>query len=146
MIPAILLALPPAADAGAIGGDLWMFDADIRQAGQEPWMEEVLVVFRAEDYFVGIAPRESAEASYSATLLAEGPIDLEACRLVHLRPGAEPPPDMPGRTILARGSIVILRLPEPTDGPVGMEGVFFVQPLRVYRVRPVSPAGPDGGG
>jgi hypothetical protein len=140
-----MMAVLAAASSLAPGGDLMLFEADIRTVSAEPWMSEVAVVFQSVEYFIGVTDDPQVKGLDGVSQIAAGPVDLDAYRLVHLRPGQELPAELPGTPVFERGTIALVRLFEPTCDPVMIEGVFFVQPLRVQVDRGETPPVPAPG-
>jgi hypothetical protein len=131
----LLVAVLSTAPSDPVDGDLFVFEADIREVGSEPWMAGVSVVFTSADYFIGITRDHRAEDLGIASLIGSGPVDLDAYRLIHLMPGRDRPSGLPGEPVLERGTILLVRLEEPAADPVLIEGTRFVQPLRVRIAR-----------
>jgi bacterial leucyl aminopeptidase len=127
-------------------GDLVVFDRDIRTLETEPWMSAVTIVYREADYFIGVVPGSSATGGIHRSVLAEGPLTLDEFRIGLIPVDGVLPADIPGDVIFTRGSIVIVRLGEPTEDPVSVRGMGILGRLHPYLPGPVSHALPPTGG
>jgi hypothetical protein len=127
-------------------GDLSVFDADVREVSGEPWFEDVTVLFRSTDYFLGVAAGSTLEASGCGSVICSGPVYLDEYRLVHLRNSGLPDRLAPS-VVFLRGDVAVVRgMFDPLAGRAG--DVFFEQPLRPFLTRdagPVSYPGPTDG-
>ncbi len=128
----ILLTTMVATSTGAAAatGDLCLFEIDPLLADEYCVPEDVTVLFRARDYLIVVT--EGEEAIGSATVLLEGPVDIERLVMVHLSSEL-------GAVWLGEiGDVLLLRDDEALVLCPGERPPFFVRP-GIRMVHPLRP-------
>lgn len=123
---------------GTTGGDLLVVDHDIRELNDPSVLEQLDVVYISTDWFLATCELELTELSNQ--VVAEGPVQLEDYRLVHLREENDAgSAGAVGEVLLCRGNVALVRVESENAGLTAYPGVHLVQPLRVYSKRAVEP-------
>jgi leucyl aminopeptidase len=130
---------------GLVPGDLAVLDCDIRTVDSEPWMLSTTVLYRAEEFFIGVLDPADGTVPASATVIAEGPVDLDRLRIGRFRPAEGLPAGIPGEIVFSRGGIFLVELDKPSAEPLLVPGIGFLGRLHPY-VRGRTPVPPPAQG
>jgi len=115
-------------------GDLVFVESDIRNIENNPWMENSQIVHIESDCIL-ILSGGSAPDGINWLVVDRAPIDLDRYRILYKAQCSEVLPSLPGEIMLTTDEFILLRLPEPEMGPVEIQGIGFLRPLRIHHER-----------
>ena len=112
-------------------GDLVLVERDIREVRGEPWMSDAQVVLVESDCFLAIAGADPPTDVVWRTIDST-PFDLMQYRVLYKVRAGGTVPSLPGEAVLETEDLILIRLPEPRPGPVEIQGIGILRPLRPY--------------
>ncbi len=108
---------------------LVFIDRDLRTVEAMPWMTGMTVVLAETDCFLALAGDVAPDGA-DCVLIEPHPVDLDRFRVLYTAQYEGNMPLLPGDPVLVTERFTLIRLPEPTPGPVMIPGIGFLRPLR----------------